>query len=99
MQRLAREYTPKATKVLIDIVDDPKEDSRNRIVAAGMLFDRAWGKVKEMPERDPKAELQEMTDEELSEHTARLLASGGMSERAALAYVRRALKLDRERGE
>jgi hypothetical protein len=47
MQRLAREFTPRATEILRDIANDPGEDSRNRIVAIGMLFDRAWGKPKE----------------------------------------------------
>jgi hypothetical protein len=53
MQRLAREFTPRATKILRDIADDPTEDSRNRIVAIGMLYDRAWGKPREY---DAKAE-------------------------------------------
>jgi hypothetical protein len=47
MQRLAREFTPRATEILRDIANDPSEDSRNRIVAIGMLYDRAWGKPKE----------------------------------------------------
>jgi hypothetical protein len=34
----------------------PNEDSRNRIVAVGMLFERAWGKPKEY---DPAAEKPE----------------------------------------
>ena len=53
MQRLAREFTPRATEILREIANDPNEDSRNRIVAIGMLYDRAWGKPKEY---DPKAE-------------------------------------------
>jgi hypothetical protein len=56
MQRLAREFTPRATEILREIADDPNEDSRNRIVAIGMLYDRAWGKPKEY---DPKSEQPE----------------------------------------
>jgi hypothetical protein len=56
MQRLAREYTPRGTEILREIADDPNEDSRNRIVAIGMLFDRAWGKPREY---DPQAEARE----------------------------------------
>ena len=56
MQRLAREFTPRGTEILREIADDPNEDSRNRIVAVGMLFERAWGKPKEY---DPAAEKPE----------------------------------------
>ena len=38
MQRLAPEFTPRATEILRDIANDPNEDSRNRIVAIGMLY-------------------------------------------------------------
>jgi hypothetical protein len=31
MQRVAREFTPRATEILRDIANDPSEDSRNRI--------------------------------------------------------------------
>ena len=53
VQRLAREFTPRATEILRDIANDPSEDSRNRIVAIGMLYDRAWGKPKDF---DPKTD-------------------------------------------
>ena len=56
MQRLAREFTPRATEILRDIANDPSEDSRNRIVAIGMLYDRAWGKPKDYdPSEDKEA--------------------------------------------
>jgi hypothetical protein len=55
MQRLAREFTPRATEILREIANDPNEDSRNRIVAIGMLYDRAWGKPKDYdPADEPK---------------------------------------------
>jgi hypothetical protein len=71
MQRLAREFTPRATKILRDIADDPTEDGRNRIVAIGMLYDRAWGKPKEY---DAKAEATAEEEEDTegfraSDHT------------------------------
>lgn len=53
MQRLAREFTPEGTRYLIEIASNADEDTRNRIVAMSMLFDRAWGKPKEF---DPNAE-------------------------------------------
>jgi hypothetical protein len=53
MQRLAREFTPEATRYLIEIAVDKDEDTRNRIVAMSMLYERAWGKPKEF---DPNAE-------------------------------------------
>jgi hypothetical protein len=43
MQRLAREFTPRAAEILRAIADDPSEGRRNRIVAIGLLHDRAWG--------------------------------------------------------
>jgi hypothetical protein len=45
MQRLARDFMPQGTLIPRGIASDPNEDSRDRIVAIGMLLDRAWGKV------------------------------------------------------
>jgi hypothetical protein len=53
MQRLAREFTPEATACLIEVARDRSEDTRNRIVAMSMLYDRAWGRAKDF---DPAAE-------------------------------------------
>ena len=76
MQRLAREYTPRGTEILREIADDPNEDTRNRIVAIGMLLERAWGKPKEY---DPATEQQkaafnprDYTPEELDQIEAAL---------------------------
>jgi hypothetical protein len=99
MQRLARDHSPRTVRFLIDVVENEKEDTRNRLVASQMLLDRAWGKAKEMPERDPKAELQDMTDEQLATHTAELLIEGGMPRATAIRFLRSSLKLDREREE
>src|SRR5262245_60794937 len=38
MMRLARQFTPQATQILIDIASDLGEEARNRIVAIGMLY-------------------------------------------------------------
>jgi hypothetical protein len=58
MQRLAREFTPEATGYLIGIARDEEEDTRNRIVAMSMLYERAWGKPKEY---DPSADREPET--------------------------------------
>lgn len=82
MQRLAREYTRRGTEILCDIANDPNEDSRDRIVAIGMLFDRAWGKPKDY---DPAAETparppfnpRDYTPEQLDVIEAALRINGG----------------------
>ena len=65
MQRLAREFTPRATEILRDIANDPSEDSRNRIVAIGMLYDRAWGKPKDYDPATDKEEIRPRFDPSL----------------------------------
>ena len=65
MQRLAREFTPRATEILRDIANDPSEDSRNRIVAIGMLYDRAWGKPKEYDPAEDQAAPRDRFDPSL----------------------------------
>jgi hypothetical protein len=91
MQRLARDFTPQGALILRGIASDPNEDSRNRIVAIGMLLDRAWGKV---PDHfDPAAEQQEddrwdpraYSPEELEriEDALRLIAEGRTTKAAA----------------
>ena len=47
---------PQATQILIDIASDPGEEARSRIVAIGMLYDRAWGKARECDPREDKEE-------------------------------------------
>jgi hypothetical protein len=97
MQRLARDHSPRTVRFLIDVVENEKEDTRNRLVASQMLLDRAWGKAKEMPEKSPKEVLADMTDEELAQHTAEMLIEGGMPRATAIRFLRSSLKLDRER--
>jgi hypothetical protein len=66
MMRLARQFSPEATQILIDIARDPKEESRNKIVAIGMLYDRAWGKVREYdPSEDKDEEIRPRFDPSL----------------------------------
>ena len=55
--RLARQFTPQARQILIDIANDPGEEARTRIVAIGMLYDRAWGKPKDY---DPAMDKEEI---------------------------------------
>ena len=62
MMRLARQFTPQATQILIDIASDPGE-ARSRIVAIGMLYDRAWGKAREYdPSEDKEEEIRPRFD-------------------------------------
>jgi hypothetical protein len=66
MMRLARQFSPEATQILIDIARDPSEESRNKIVAIGMLYDRAWGKVREYdPSEDKEEEIRPRFDPSL----------------------------------
>ena len=65
MMRLARQFTPQATKILIDIASGPSEEARSRIVAIGMLFDRAWGKPKDDDPATDKEEIRPRFDPSL----------------------------------
>jgi len=73
MMRLARQFTPQATQILIDIASDPGEEARSRIVAIGMLYDRAWGKPKDYDpvtdkeETRPRFDPSRYTPEQLTE--------------------------------
>ena len=53
MQRLAREFTPEATEILIGFAKDEEEETSNRIVSIRMLYERAWGAPKDY---DPKTD-------------------------------------------
>jgi hypothetical protein len=82
-ESLARQFTPEATRILIDIVRDPCEEARNRIVAIGMLYDRAWDKPRDYnPETDqevvpPRFDPSLFTREQLVqiEQTSRMIAA------------------------
>jgi hypothetical protein len=65
MMRLARQFTPQATQILIDIASDPGEEARSRIVAIGMLYDRAWGKPKDYDPATDKEEIRPRFDPRL----------------------------------
>src|SRR5689334_5159741 len=48
--RLAKQASPEAMQALIEIMRDPNEDTRARIVAAVHILDRALGRPKPMPD-------------------------------------------------
>lgn len=43
--RLAREASPRALKILTQIMDDPAEETRCRLVAIEQILGRAFGKI------------------------------------------------------
>jgi hypothetical protein len=83
MQRLAREFTPEATEILIGFAKDEAEETSNRIVSIRMLYERAWGAPKDYdpaedaaarrPKFDPSLYTPEQLDE--IERTLRLVAA------------------------
>jgi hypothetical protein len=99
MQRRAREVSVDVVDFLVAVVQNEKEFTRERIIASGMILDRAWGRAKEMPDKHPKEVLADMSDEELAQHTAELLIEGGMPRATAIRFLRTSLKLDKERQE
>jgi hypothetical protein len=84
MQRLAREFTPEATEILIGFAKDEEEETSNRIVSIRMLYERAWGapkdydpKTDEAATRKPKFDPSLFSREQLVqiERTLRMVAS------------------------
>lgn len=68
VQRLAREASPEAMQTLIEIMRDRSEETRARIVAIEGILNRAFGKVREMPEgegRGPPLNLESVPEERL----------------------------------
>ena len=75
MLRRAREFTPEATDYLIAIARDGNEDTRNRIVAIQLLFERAWGKPQASTgDSAEPAALRNMTPEARLQRVHELLA-------------------------
>ena len=75
MLRRAREFTPEATDYLIAIARDGNEDTRNRIVAIQLLFDRAWGKPQVSTETSAEPEaLRNLSPEQRLRRVHELLA-------------------------
>ena len=68
--RLAREAAPRIIQILIDIAQDPAEDSRARIVAAQEVLGRAFGRVPMEVKADsapmPALDVSKLSDRELS---------------------------------
>jgi hypothetical protein len=74
MLRRAREFTPEATDYLISIARDLNEETRNRIVAISLLYERAWGKAQPMVnEAEPDA-LKNMSPEQRLQRVNELLS-------------------------
>jgi hypothetical protein len=67
VQRLAAEASPEAMKVLIGIMRDADEETRARIVAIEGIFNRAFGRPREMqPEAAaPPLDLTAVSEEKL----------------------------------
>jgi hypothetical protein len=74
MMRLARQFTPRAAQILIDIASDPGEEARSPIVAIGTLYDRAWGKPKDYDPDSSGKGYSDMSPEERQREVSRLIA-------------------------
>ncbi len=67
--KLAREASPEAMRVMIEIMRDADEETRARLVAIEGIFNRAFGRPREMPEgegRGPGLNLEGVSEERLS---------------------------------
>ena len=63
---MARAASPETMKMLIEIMRDPNEDTRSRIVAATVILDRAFGKPREQDGNGaPPLNLAGATEEQL----------------------------------
>jgi hypothetical protein len=107
--RMARAMTPAAIRRLGEfaginpdtgeLIPLEKVDVDHRVmqISCLALVERTMGKAKEMPDKPQREVLAEMSDEEVALHTAELLIESGMPRATALGFVRRSLKLDKER--
>lgn len=69
MRQLAASKTVEAMQALIDIMSDPTEDGRVRVVAAQAVLDRGAGKVTELPPQQAPAmtlDLARLSPEQLA---------------------------------
>lgn len=60
LQALARGYTEEAISTAVEIMLNPKCQSRSRISAAQVLLDRGWGKPKQFVEHDVSDQISEL---------------------------------------
>lgn len=70
LDNLAREHTEKAVQVLVDVMDDPLAEHRDRLKAANDILDRGHGKplaatIALPANRAAAQRLAQMTDQEL----------------------------------
>jgi len=56
----ARQHTKEAIDTLVEIMRNPKCQSRSRVSAASLLLDRGWGKARETLEHGVTSELGEL---------------------------------------
>ena len=82
MMKRCREAGPAAADFLIGVALGrvPEANVRERIVAAGMVLDRAFGKVKELPPEDEKTSENAPDTEELRRGILQLLSDRNRSE-------------------
>ena len=60
VRSLARQHTEAAISTLVEVMNNPKAQSRSRVSAAMALLDRGWGKPKETHEHGVTSELAEL---------------------------------------
>ena len=57
-RELALSNAPKALRVVIDVMNNPKASNKDRLTAAGMIIDRAYGKPDSTVKLErPKADM------------------------------------------
>lgn len=60
VRSLARQHTEQAIQTLVEVMNNPKAQSRSRVSAAQSLLDRGWGKPKETIDHGVTGELAEL---------------------------------------
>ena len=65
VQELARESTEAAMETLVSICTGKKEPSAARVVAAGVILDRGWGKAPQTLTVNRNRDISELSTDEL----------------------------------
>ena len=66
IRSLARAHTATAIRVLVGIVQEKKAPHAARVSAAQALLDRGWGKATQFIDATIRKQVQDLTDDELS---------------------------------